>query len=358
MVRVYREYERRKATRGEIDFEDLLELAIRLHEGDERVRATFRDRYRAFTVDEYQDVNLLQQTLLELWLGDRDDLCVVGDDYQSIYAFTGASPRWLLGVEARFPQATVVAARGATTARRPRCSSWRTGSCRGSAAPRRCCGPRASRGRRRWCAAFATAAEEDGWLAGEVRRLAAAGTALEEMALLARTNARLADFEEVFHDAGIPFQGSSLLERDAARRLLKLLDRDGSTGVAARVRTLAEEAGMLHTLPGKLGERELTRQADLARLVRLAAELDDGELTCAGFAAELRRRFDPGGRELRRGPPAHLSPRQGARVRRRLPAATRRQGASDAPCQDAATSATRSVGSSTSGSRGRGASWR
>ncbi len=50
--------------------------------------------------------------------------------------------------------------------------------------------------------------------------------------MLARTNARLADFEEAFHDAGVPFQGSSLLGRDAARRLLKLLDRDGSTGVA------------------------------------------------------------------------------------------------------------------------------
>ena len=85
MATVYREYERRKAARGEIDFEDLLELAVRLHESDAQVRATFRDRYRAFTVDEYQDVNLLQQSLLDLWLGDRDDLCVVGDDYQSIY---------------------------------------------------------------------------------------------------------------------------------------------------------------------------------------------------------------------------------------------------------------------------------
>ena len=63
---------------------------------------------RAFTVDEYQDVNLLQQSLLELWLGPRDDLCAVGDDYQSIYGFTGASPEWLLGLATRFPQATVV----------------------------------------------------------------------------------------------------------------------------------------------------------------------------------------------------------------------------------------------------------
>src|SRR5262249_15621943 len=93
--------------------------------------------------------------------------------------------------------------------------------------------------------------------------------------------------------------GSSLLEREAARRLLKRLDGDGATGVARRVRLLAEEAGMLYALPDKLGERELTRQTDLARLVRLAAELDDSELTGAAFASELRRRFDPGSRAVR-----------------------------------------------------------
>src|SRR5262249_57335080 len=95
------EYERRKRQRGEIDFEDVLELAIQLHESDEAARIDLRDRYRAFTVDEYQDVNLLQQTLLDLWLGPRDDLCVVGDDYQSIYAFTGATPAYLLAFQER-----------------------------------------------------------------------------------------------------------------------------------------------------------------------------------------------------------------------------------------------------------------
>src|SRR6185503_11537644 len=92
----------------ELDFEDVLERAVKLFETDEQARADLRDRYRAFTVDEYQDVNLLQQSLLDLWLGQRDDLCVVGDDYQSIYAFTGASPRWLLAMGERFPQAAVV----------------------------------------------------------------------------------------------------------------------------------------------------------------------------------------------------------------------------------------------------------
>src|SRR5581483_723374 len=108
MVRVYGEYERRKAAEGAIDFEDLLELAVALFERDDAARETFRAQYRAFTVDEYQDVNLLQQSLLDLWVGDRDDLCVVGDDYQSIYAFTGAGPQHLLDVPNRFPHATIV----------------------------------------------------------------------------------------------------------------------------------------------------------------------------------------------------------------------------------------------------------
>jgi DNA helicase II / ATP-dependent DNA helicase PcrA len=108
MHRIYVRYEAGKRAKGFVDFEDLLELAIRTYEEDDQALALFRERYRAFTVDEYQDVNLLQQTLLDLWLGARDDLCVVGDDYQSIYAFTGASPEHLLGMPSRFPNATVV----------------------------------------------------------------------------------------------------------------------------------------------------------------------------------------------------------------------------------------------------------
>ena len=59
-------------------------------------------------VDEYQDVNPLQKLLLDAWLGDRDDLCVVGDPHQVIYSFTGATPAYLTGFAAEFPAATVV----------------------------------------------------------------------------------------------------------------------------------------------------------------------------------------------------------------------------------------------------------
>jgi DNA helicase-2/ATP-dependent DNA helicase PcrA len=114
------------------------------------------------------------------------------------------------------------------------------------------------------------------------------------MAVLCRTNARTTEFEEALHEAAIPFQGSSLLERDAARRLLKTLKETGRTDVAATVRGVAEEHGLVTgELPEKLGERELVRQQDLARLVRLAETFDDGERRVANWIEDLHARFGP-----------------------------------------------------------------
>jgi DNA helicase-2/ATP-dependent DNA helicase PcrA len=135
--------------------------------------------------------------------------------------------------------------------------------------------------------------EEEG--AAIVECIRALECPLEEVAILARTNARLTDFEELLHDAGLPFQGASLLERDAARRLTRRLERSGASAAEA-VRDAALEAGWLPNLPDKLGERELVRQTDLARLVSLAAAFDGD---AASFVADLRRRFDSGGASAR-----------------------------------------------------------
>ena len=67
-----------------------------------------RAAYRWFIVDEYQDVNPLQQRLLSLWLGERDDVCVVGDANQTIYTFTGATPAYLTSFRSTYPDATEV----------------------------------------------------------------------------------------------------------------------------------------------------------------------------------------------------------------------------------------------------------
>ena len=309
MLRVFRRYEQQKADRDCVDFEDLLELAIRLFDEDPQALPLIRDRYRAFTVDEYQDVNLLQQTLLDRWVGERDELCVVGDDYQSIYAFTGATAEYLLALPSRFPRAAVVRLE----------SNYRSSPQILELANRivPALGG-AEKVLRATCAAgpepvtrsFAARPDETAFVVERVQALVAEGVPHEELAILCRTNARLADFEEPFHDAKIPFQGASLLGREAARRLLARLREVTSSDVAILVRAYAEEAGWVERTPDKLGERELVRQADLGRLIRLAEEFDDGVRTARDFVLDLEERFGTGGGE-RRG--VHLLTLHGAK---------------------------------------------
>jgi DNA helicase-2/ATP-dependent DNA helicase PcrA len=296
MLRVFREYERRKAAEGLIDFEDLLELTVQMFERSGEARETFRTQYRAFTVDEYQDVNLLQQTLLDFWLGDRDDLCVVGDDYQSIYSFTGAGPEHLLGVPERFPQALVVRLEENYRST-PQVLALANKLVPNLGGAEKTLRPTLADGGDPVVRPYPTAEDEGAAILGEIRRLTVEESAMpfEEIAILARTNARLTDFEELLHEAGIPFQGASLLERDAARRITRRLERSAEDAASA-VRSAALESGWLEQLPDKLGEREQVRQTDLARIVQLAAAFDGD---AASFVADLRQRFDSGGAAAR-----------------------------------------------------------
>jgi DNA helicase-2/ATP-dependent DNA helicase PcrA len=293
MVRVYREYERRKADQGLVDFEDLLELAIRMLEEEPEVLAAVRSRYLAFTVDEYQDVNLLQQTLLQLWLGDRDDLCAVGDDYQSIYAFTGATPRHLLSMPSRFANATVVRLE-ANYRSSPQVLSLanrlvpRLGGAEKTLRATQGEGPDPELRR------FEDPEAEGEFIVERVRALHAEGVPLEEMAVLVRLNARLVDFEELFADAEVPFQGAALLSRDAARQLLMGLRDSTSTAIGAKVAHVARELGMVEQVPDQVGDREQTRQSDLKRLCTLAKEFEDGVRDVPQFVEWLRARFDHG----------------------------------------------------------------
>jgi DNA helicase-2/ATP-dependent DNA helicase PcrA len=283
MLRVYREYERRKADGGWVDFEDLLERTIRLFDADPGALEQVRDRYRAFTVDEYQDVNLLQQTLLDRWLGDRDELCAVGDDYQSIYAFTGASPEYLLAMPRRFPHATVVRLEDNYRST-PEVLSFanrlvpKLGGAEKVLRATRASGPEPL------ARSFSEPLLEAAFLVERVRELNAAGTPHEEMAILLRTNARSADYEEALHEAEIPSQGAALLSRDAAKQLLKAL----RGRPLSDVRRIARDQGLLDRIPDRLGEREVTRQNDLARLVKLAEAFHG---TAEEFVADLEERF-------------------------------------------------------------------
>jgi DNA helicase II / ATP-dependent DNA helicase PcrA len=294
MHRVYDGYERRKTTMGRLDFEDMLGLALRLFDEHPDAAREVRSRFAAFTVDEYQDVNPLQAGLLERWLGDRDELCVVGDDYQTIYAFTGASPEHLLGFTTRYPHATVIrleenyrstpevlelANRLAT----------RLGGFRKTLRATRPSGPPP--------VALASSDEEAevGAVVAAARRLhKEKDVPLEEIAVLYRINARSEPFEEAFAAAGIPYQvrDGAFLRRPGPRSVLQRLKRSGAGSVAGAVAAITDQLGYDPDAAPDADE-EVTRQSDLARMRSLAGEFEgahpDGDV--AAFGAELARRF-------------------------------------------------------------------
>ena len=108
VIDLHRAYEALKDERRQMDFEDVLLACAGMLETEAHVVAAVREQYRHFTVDEYQDVSPLQHHLLELWVGDRRDLCVVGDASQTIYSFAGADPRFLIDFPHRWEDARVV----------------------------------------------------------------------------------------------------------------------------------------------------------------------------------------------------------------------------------------------------------
>ena len=293
MHRVYEGYERRKLTMGRLDFEDMLGLNVRLLDEYPTAAEQVRTRFHAFTVDEFQDVNPLQAALLDRWLGDRDDLCVVGDDYQTIYAFTGASPDHLLHFTRRFPGATVVrleenyrstpevlevANRLATS----------MGGFRKTLRATRPSGP----------APVLTAVADDG---AEVDAVVAAvrklhdeeSVPLEQIAVLYRINARSEPFEEAFAAAHIPYQvrDGAFLGRPGPRSVLQRLKRVGGA-VDGAVAAITDDLGYDPAARPDAVE-EVTRQADLGRLRALATEFTlahpDGDV--GAFTEELSGRF-------------------------------------------------------------------
>jgi len=101
-------YEQLKDERRMLDFEDVLLATAGMIESEPSVAMHVRESYRHFVVDEYQDVSPAQQQLLDLWLGSRRDVCVVGDASQTIYSFAGATPEYLLGFARRYEDTTIV----------------------------------------------------------------------------------------------------------------------------------------------------------------------------------------------------------------------------------------------------------
>lgn len=301
---VYAGYEALK-THGDVvllDFDDLLLHTAAAIENDPAVADEFRERYRCFVVDEYQDVTPLQQRVLSAWVGERDDVTVVGDANQTIYSFTGASPRYLLDFSRRFPEAAIVRLERdyRSTPQVVSLANRVIAAARGRVAGSRLqlVGQRAA-GPEPAFYEHADELAEAAAVAKAISRLLDAGTAAAEIAVLYRVNAQSEAYEEALTEAGICYQvrgGEGFFTRQEVRQAMLALQRAAARGADGAlpqvVRAVLEPLGLTAQPPPGVTARE--RWEALAALVEL---VDDEvatrpELDLAGLLTELRIRAD------------------------------------------------------------------
>lgn len=222
--RVLAHYEAVKAARGVIDFDDILLCTAGLLAEDADVAGEVRRTYRHFIVDEYQDVSPLQQALLDLWRGDSEEICVVGDPAQTIHSFAGAQAGFLTGFTGRHPNATVVElVRDYRST--PQVVALANAVMKGHGPGVELRAQRPSGPEPLYAGAPSEGAEAGGvaaWLAERNR----AGVPWSEMAVLYRIHAQAPALEAALADAGIPFstRGSAgFFERAEVRAALRAL---------------------------------------------------------------------------------------------------------------------------------------
>jgi DNA helicase-2/ATP-dependent DNA helicase PcrA len=302
VAKVYAAYEEIKNDARVLDFDDLLLYTAAALEENAGVAEEFRDRYRCFVVDEFQDVTPLQQRVLDAWLGGRDDLTVVGDANQTIYSFTGASPRPLLNFTRRFEHATLVrlerdyrstpevvslANRVIGGARdRPAGSRLRLIGQRPS-------GPEPSFGEYDDEPAEAVA------VAKRIVDLVDGGMSPSEIAVLFRINAQSENFEQALTEVGVPYLvrgGERFFTRVEVRQAMAALRSAASTdtgrSLPARVREILAPLGLTEEPPPGGAARD--RWESLLSLVELAEQLvvDVPDAGLSRFANELDQRAD------------------------------------------------------------------
>ncbi|WP_343238582.1 ATP-dependent helicase, partial [Streptomyces sp. SID5473] len=305
---IYGLYEQLKRDRAVIDFEDVLLLTVGILQDRHDVADLIRRQYQHFVVDEYQDVSPLQQRLLDLWLGDRENLCVVGDASQTIYSFTGATPDHLLNFRTRHPSATVVKLIRdyRSTPQVVHLANGLLGQARGRAAEHRLelvsqrdPGPDP---------AYTEYPDEPAEAEGTARRirdLIAAGVPAGEIAVLYRINAQSEVYEQALADAGVPYQlrgAERFFERQEVREAgiaLRGAARAGSNDallddaedLPSQVRAVLSTKGWTTEPPTGSGAVR-DRWESLAALVRLAEDFARARsgATLADLVTELDER--------------------------------------------------------------------
>lgn len=295
VVDVWRAYEDIKQQKAVIDFEDVLVLTVGMLADRPDIASQIHQRYRWFTVDEFQDVNPVQFRLLQLWLGDRDDVCVVGDPSQTIYSFAGADPRFLQEFTSVWPDATVV-----RLARTYRCSPQIS-----AVANRLLSGMRNALQLQSQQPAgpvplvrdYDDERAEAAGVADQIRDWIGAGVSPRSIAVLYRTNAQSEAFEDALASADIPYtvRGSErFFERAEIRRAITLLRgqsmADPGSEVVGSVRDVIAGLGWNESQPPAGGSA--TREVWESYLALLTLANDVVAVNAEATLADLIRVLD------------------------------------------------------------------
>jgi len=322
LARIYAGYEELRRERHLVDFESVLELTAAILADNPIAAASVRARYSYFVVDEYQDVNPLQKLLLDAWLGDGDDVCVVGDPRQTIYSFTGATPAFLTGFAAEFPAATVIRlvrnyrSTPQVVALANRVIGVTGGSPLGASplGASRLSGLASRLGRTRHSAAlvaqrsagpppeFDEFDDEPAEAQSVARRAAAlieAGLPAREIAVLLRTNAQTPAYEQALGEAGVPFAvrgAERFFDRAEVRQAVGLIRAAARSASAqddppGQVRPILAGAGLTAEGPAGRGKAR-ERWESLEALAQLADDFfaASPQTSLADLAAELVHR--------------------------------------------------------------------
>ena len=297
MAALYDTYERLRRERQLIDFESVLELTAAIVAESRQAADQVRASFRYFVVDEYQDVNPLQKLLLDVWLGERDDLCVVGDPHQTIYSFTGATHRYLTGFAAEFPDATVV-----RLVRDYRSTPQVVALANRLAGPAAALAAQRPPGPEPVLNAYGDEIQEAEGVAACARSLIEGGLPAREIAVLVRINAMLERFESAFGAAGVPYQvrGSErFYDRPEVRQAVMLLrgalrgraEGESAGPLPAEVRDVLSGLGLTPAEPAG-GGASRQRWESLAAVAQLADDMHAKrpDATLDDFVAELQHR--------------------------------------------------------------------
>ena len=282
IARVYEAYESLKKQERAIDFEDVLLLTVGMLEEEREVRDRVRDQYRYFTVDEYQDVSPLQQRLLDLWLGKRDEICVVGDPAQTIYSFAGATPSFLLNFTNKYPGAEVIRLSSGYRST-PEIINTANAILRNANLGHEL-DPMNGHGERPTAQGFRSESEEASSIVELIKADIASGLASNEIAILTRTNAQLDLIESALNQAGVENQvrnAERFFNRPEVREIL----------TAIRSASVLSEGDWVSDLRDALkpfGESEYVRA-----FLQLARELDsEGLASLRAFLREVEDRAE------------------------------------------------------------------